>query len=85
MVSWGALILKTGDSRECSSLKERIPLAIQRTNAASVLGALPQERVLDEVCYRCVEVEVGQNDEPVFGLNPLWWPANLTYLYFIYI
>src|SRR6202042_1467007 len=41
----------TGESRATSYLIQRISLAIQRGNAASILGAIPQTRGLEEIFY----------------------------------
>ena len=43
------LIKKTGDPKSKKYLKERISMAIQRGNAASILNTLPENKGLDEV------------------------------------
>ena len=41
----------TGDSRATNFLKQRISIAIQRGNAASVMGTFPQSQDLHEIFY----------------------------------
>ena len=43
--------VETGEPKSLEFLKQRISLAIQRGNSASVLGTLPQSRSLDEVFH----------------------------------
>ena len=62
--SWGSMGLKwirqigdritarTGDKRETYSLLQRISLAIQRGNVASVLGTTPKKRTMDDLFFK---------------------------------
>ena len=45
----GLIAKKTGEPRSRQYLSQRLSIDIQRGNAASVLGTLPQSRSLDEV------------------------------------
>ena len=45
------IMIKTEQLSSLEFLKQRISLAIQRGNSASVLGTLPQSRSLDEVFH----------------------------------